>query len=196
MSPGSEMTMLRALDRLWARLLWLLMAAAAVYVGMIMVMIVYVTVFRTAGWSYTPYANISIEYGFIYILFLGSPWLIRTRAHIYIEILTAMIPEAARRALSRGIVIVCAVICFVWAWYTGQLFAEHWGDSMAFDELRAQFDLRLWIGTLPFPLGFFLMGVEFLRFVFTEQPMHAGLAGVASDRTELEEHQRGLSQQR
>lgn len=190
------MTILRALDRVWTRLLWLLMAAAAVYVGMIMVMIVYVTVFRTAGWSYTPYANIAIEYGFIYILFLGSPWLIRTRAHIYIEILTALIPDAARRALSRAIVIVSAAICFVWAWYTWQLFAERWDDAMAFDELRAQFDLRLWIATLPFPLGFFLMGVEFVRFVFTEQPMHAGVAGVASDRIELEEHRRGLARGR
>ena len=190
------MTMLRALDRLWARLLWLLMAAAAVYVGMIMVMIVYTTVFRTAGWIYTPYANISIEYGFVYILFLGSPWLIRNRGHIYIEILTALIPEATRRVLSRAIVIVCAAICFVWAWYTWPLFAERWADEMAFDELRAQFDLRLWIGTLPFPLGFFLMGVEFLRFAFTAQPMHSGLAGVASDRIELEEHQRDLARER
>jgi TRAP-type C4-dicarboxylate transport system permease small subunit len=190
------MTLLRALDRLWSRLLWLLMAAAAVYVGMIMVLIVYTTVFRTAGWVYTPYANISIEYGFVYILFLGSPWLIRHRAHIYIEILTALIPEATRRVLSRAIVIVCAAICFVWAWYTWPLFAERWADEMAFDELRAQFDLRMWIGTLPFPLGFFLMGVEFLRFVFTAQPMHSGLAGVASDRIELEEHQRDLARER
>jgi TRAP-type C4-dicarboxylate transport system permease small subunit len=190
------MIMLRALDRLWARLLWLLMAAAAVYVGMIMVMIVYTTVFRTAGWIYTPYANISIEYGFVYILFLGSPWLIRNRGHIYIEILTALIPEATRRVLSRAIVIVCAAICFVWAWYTWPLFAERWADEMAFDELRAQFDLRMWIGTLPFPLGFFLMGVEFLRFAFTAQPMHSGLAGVASDRIELEEHQRDLARER
>ncbi len=190
------MTVLRALDRLWARLLWLLMAAAAVYVGMIMVMIVYVTVFRTFGWSYTPYANISIEYGFICILVLGSPWLIRNRAHIYIEILTALIPEAARRVLSRTIVIVCAATCFVWAWYTWQLFAERWGDTMAFDELRAQFDLPMWIGTIPFPLGFFLMGVEFLRFAFTRHPMHAGVAGIASDRIELEEHQRDLARER
>jgi TRAP-type C4-dicarboxylate transport system permease small subunit len=189
------MTILRALDRQWGRLLWLLMAAASVYVGMIMVMIVYVTVFRAAGWSYTPYANIAIEYGFIYILFLGSPWLIRNRGHIYIEILTALIPAAARHVLSRAIVIVCAAICFVWAWYTWPLFVERWGDPMAFDELRAQFDLHLWIGTLPFPLGFFLMGVEFLRFVFTHQPMHAGIAGIASDHAELKEHQRGLARE-
>ncbi len=190
------MTVLRALDRIWAGFLWLLMAAASIYIGMIMVLIVYVTVFRSAGWDYTPYANISIEYGFVYILFLGSPWLIRSRGHIYIEILTAIIPDRWRNILSRTIVVACAAICFVWAWYTWQLFFERWADDMAFDELRAQFDLRMWIGTLPFPVGFFLMGIEFLRFAFTREAMHAGIAGIASDRHELEEHQRDLARER
>ena len=73
---------------------------------------------------------------------------------------------------------------------------ERWADEMAFDELRAQFDLRLWMGTIPFPVGFFLMGLEFLRFAFTRDTMHAGIAGIASDRIELEEHQRDLARER
>lgn len=186
------MGVLQAADRVWDGFLWLLMAAAALCIGLIMVAIVYVTIFRTMGWSYTPYANMAIEYGFVYILFLGSPWLIRQRGHIYIEMLTAALPERPRRALSRVIAVACAAICFVWAWYTWQLFVERWNDPMAFDELRAQFDLHLWISTIAFPFGFLLMGIEFLRFAFTREPMHTGQAGVASDRVELEEHQRSL----
>ncbi|HUT48565.1 MAG TPA: TRAP transporter small permease [Alphaproteobacteria bacterium] len=190
------MAVLKAIDGLWGRLLWLLMAIAAVYVGAIMVLIVYVTIFRAAGWSYTPFANIAIEYGFVYILFLGSPWLVRQRAHIYIEILTAAIPEGARKILSRGIVTAAAIICFIWTWYTWGLFVERWGDTMSFDELRAQFNIPLWLSTIPFPIGFFMMGVEFLRFAFTAEPMHVGIAGVASDRIELEEQQRDLARER
>jgi hypothetical protein len=66
---------------------------------------------------------------------------------------------------------------------------------MGYDELRAQFDLRTWVSTLAFPLGFGLMGIEFLRFVFTAEPMHTGHAGVASDRAELEETKRNLEQE-
>lgn len=201
MGPGIEalaqaMALLKALDRLWERLLWLLMAIAAIYVGMIVVLIVYTTIFRAAGWTYSPYANIAIEYGFIYILFLGSPWMVRQRAHIYIELLTAAIPDRARRILSRGIVIACAAVCFVWTWYTWPLFVERWSDAMAFDEMRAQFNIPLWVSTIPFPVGFFMMGVEFLRLVFTKEPMHVGIAGVASDRIELKEHQRDLADER
>lgn len=187
------MTVLKAVDRLWGRLLWLLMAIAALYVGAIMLLIVYVTVFRSVGWSYSPLANVAIEYGFVYILFLGSPHLVRQRGHIYIELLTAAIPERPRLWLSRGIVLAGAIVCFVWTWYTWTLFVERWNDAMSFDELRAQFNIRLWLSTIPFPIGFFLMGLEFLRFVFTAEPMHVGIAGVASDRVELEEQKRDLA---
>ena len=190
---AQDMHLICALDRLWGRLLWLLMAATAAYIGLIMVAIVYQTVFRSMGWSYTPFAFIFIEYGFVYALFLGSPWLIRQRGHIYIELLTAAIGDGARNVLSRIIVLACAAICFVWVWYSWKLFAEQAADPMAFDELRAQFDIRVWIGTIAFPLGFLLMGIEFLRFAFTRETMHAGIAGVASDRAELEEHQRNLA---
>ena len=107
-----------------------------------------------------------------------------------------MITPRSKSFLNFINTIACAAICFVWAWYTWQLFAERWADEMSFDELRAQFDIRLWLGTIPFPLGFFLMGIEFLRFAVTRNPMHAGIAGIASDRIELEEHQRDLARER
>ena len=177
--------MIATIDRFWGYLLWLLMALAAIYVGLIMVAIIYQTVFRTMGWDYSPFAFVFIEYGFVYALFLGSPWLVRERGHIYIEILTAVLKPGPRKWLSRFITLVCASVCFLWAWYSGQLVLEHLDDPMAYDELRAQFDLRSWVGTIVFPIGFTLIGLEFLRFVFSKEPMHQGLAGVASERAEL-----------
>jgi C4-dicarboxylate transporter, DctQ subunit len=186
------MRLLQSIDRAWGHFLWALMACAALYVGLIMVAIIYQTVFRTAGWDYSPLGFVFIEYGFVYALFLGSPWLVRERGHIYIEILTAALGPRARSVLSRVIVIICAAICFIWAWYSASLLLEQYDDPMAYDELRAQFDIRLWLSTLPFPIGFALIGIEFLRFAFTRDPMHTGLAGVASERAELEMHTRHL----
>ncbi len=177
--------MFALIDRLWGYLLWVLMALAACYVGLIMVAIIYQTVFRTMGWDYSPLAFVFIEYGFVYALFLGSPWLVRDRGHIYIEILTALLSPGPRKWLSRFITLACACVCFLWAWYSGQLVLEQWDDPMAYDELRAQVDIRLWVGTIVFPIGFTLIGLEFLRFVFAAEPMHQGLAGVASERAEL-----------
>ena len=185
--------MLLVVDRIWGKFLWCLMALASLYVGLIMVAIIYMTTCRALGWSYHGMTFIFIEYGFLYIMFLGSPWLIRTRSHVYIEMLTAAVPDPVRVVISRLIALVGALVCLIWAWYTFQIFLEQWDDPMGFDELRAQFDLRLWVSTVAFPAGFLLMGIEFLRFVFTEEPMHTGAAGVASDRAELEETQKNLA---
>lgn len=173
-------------SRVWAALLWALMAAAAAYIGAMLVLIVYVTVCRTAGWGYEPASFVVIEYGFIYILFLGSPWLVRQRGHVYIEMLTAALSERRRAVLSRTIAALAAATCLIWAWYSGKL-AYSDMVNVVYDELRGQYDLKRWIITSSFPAGFFLMGLEFLRFVFLSEPMHGGMAGIASERAEIEQ---------
>ncbi len=187
--------MLTLIDRIWGGLLWALMGLASIYVGLIMVAIIYMTTSRFFGFTYNQFTFTFIEYGFLYILFLGSPWLVRNRGHVYIEMLTAAVPDRIRVILSRMIAIVAAVTCLIWTWYTWQIFLERWDDGMLFDELRAQLDIRLWVSTLAFPLGFFLMGVEFVRFVFTKEPMHTGLAGIGSDHAELEETKRNIEEE-
>ena len=190
------MTVLRAVDRAWAGLLWAMMALAAAYVGFIMVAIVYVTIFRSAGWAYNQFVFTLIEYGFLYILFLGSPWLVRTRGHVYIELLTAAVPERSRAVLSRAIAAICAAICLIWVWYTWGIFLEHLEDTLAFDELRDDRGMRLWTTTIVYPVGFLFMAVEFLRFVFGPRTMHSGEAGVGNERIELEETRRRLTETR
>lgn len=186
------MKILYDIDRLWGGLLWLLMACAAIYIGLMMVGTIYYSIFRFFGWSYNLYVFPFIEYGFLYCLFLGSPWMIRHRGHVYIEMLTAAIGDRARNWLSRLIALICCVSCLTWAWYTWGMFTDRLGDEMAFDELRAQLEIKSWVAMISFPLGFLLMGFEFARFVVLREPMHLGEAGVASDRTELEETKRSL----
>lgn len=172
--------MLTSLGRMYEGLLRLMMAAAAVYVGLMMLGIVYYTVSRALGWSYSLYTFPFIEYGFIYVLMLGGPWLVRTRSHIHIELLTAAVPDGARNVLSRSISGLSALICLVLAWYTGVLTVEDFTGNR-FDELRAQLDLKRWIVTVSMPVGFGLMGIEFLRYVFGRQLLHSGKAGLAGE---------------
>jgi len=172
--------MLRTFGRLYEGLLRLMMAAAAVYVGLMMLGIVYYASFRALGWSYNLYTFPFIEYGFIYVLMLGGPWLVRTRGHIHIELLTAAVPERARNVLSRVVAGLSALTCLVLAWYTGVLTVEDFTGNR-YDELRAQLDLKRWIVMISMPAGFGLMGIEFLRYVFGRQLLHTGKAGLAGE---------------
>ncbi|MBT3550635.1 MAG: TRAP transporter small permease [Rhodospirillaceae bacterium] len=183
---------LKKIDEAWAGLLWLGMAIASVYIGLIMVSIIYITTFRFFGAPYNVYTTSFIEYGFVYLMFLGSPWMVRNRAHVFIEMLTAAVSPRIRDILSRFIALAAAAVCLLWAWYTWVIFLEQFDDTMRFDELRAQLDIRLWVSTIAFPIGFAAMGIEFARFIFTAETMHVGLAGVANERVELEETKRDL----
>ncbi len=183
--------MIQRLDRIWGGVLWLLMAVAAGYFGLMLALIVYVTVWRSAGWAYDAFSFVIIEYGFVYTLFLGSPWLIRHRGHVYIEMLTAALSASWRNVFSRVIAFLSAGICLIWAWYSGQLAWENY-VYVAYDELRGQFDIQRWVIIAAFPVGFLLMGIEFLRFVFVREPMHVGAAGIASERAEIETHKAAM----
>lgn len=154
-----------------------MMVAAALYVAAILGTIVYTVVWRSLGWSYTPYSVAFIEYGFLYILFLGAPLMVRERGHVFVELLIGSLRGRARQMLSRTIAAVCAVICLVWTWYGGRQFLYYWGDPYSFDALRAGLNLKLWISTLPVPVGFFAMGVEFLRLVAGREILHDRAAG-------------------
>jgi C4-dicarboxylate transporter DctQ subunit len=172
--------MLRAFGRWYERLLWLMMAAASLYVALMMFSIVYFAAFRALGWRYNPYTFPFIEYGFIYVLMLGGPWLVRTRGHIHIELLTAAVPDKVRVVLSRLVAVLSALTCLALAWYTGVLTIDDFTGNR-YDELRAQLDIKRWIVTVSMPIGFGLMGIEFLRYVFGRQLLHTGKAGLAGE---------------
>lgn len=172
--------MLKQLGRWYEGLLWLMMAAAALYIALMMLGIVYYSAFRALGWRYNPYTFPLIEYGFVYMLMLGGPWLVRTRGHIHIELLTAAVPDRVRIVLSRSVAALSALTCLTLAWYTGVLTVEDFTGNR-YDELRAQLDLKRWIVMVSMPIGFGLMGIEFLRFVFGRQLLHTGRAGLAGE---------------
>ncbi|MCG8693954.1 MAG: hypothetical protein MI806_22345, partial [Minwuiales bacterium] len=68
MTMQSAAVFLRTLDRLYGYLLKGMMAAAGIYIGMMMLVIVYYTSFRSLSLPYNQYSFTFIEYGFIYVL--------------------------------------------------------------------------------------------------------------------------------
>jgi C4-dicarboxylate transporter, DctQ subunit len=168
--------MLNTIDTYYARLLRVMAAVAALYLGLMMVAIIYSVVFRTLGLEYSSYSFVFIEYGFIYTLMLGAPWLVRQRGHVYIEIITAAVSDRVRKILSRVVAAICCVVCLVLAFYAGSLAFEDYVTGEL--DVRGSRDIPRWIVTTAMPIGFGLMSVEFLRFVIGREVMHTGEAGV------------------
>lgn len=117
----------------------------------------------------------SVEFGLLYITMFGIPWLMRERGHIYIEMLTAAVPEPVRRAMSRVVALLSALLCLVVAWYGVEFVLGDIASQKS--DWRAPDIPRAYIG-ICLPIGFGLLAIECFRYVFGRELMHSGEAGI------------------
>ena len=164
---------MRPIDRLCD----LLAIFAGIYLAAIMLGIVISALARTLYLSgaWTSHIFTFAEFGLLYIVMAASPWLVRHRGHVFIELLTAAIPKGTQRVFSRVIAVLCVAICLLLAWYTWGATAKayRFGDA----EMRS-LDMPKYLLLGAMPIGFGLMALQFLRFVFGPETLHTGQAGV------------------
>jgi TRAP-type C4-dicarboxylate transport system permease small subunit len=94
----------------------------------------------------------------IYITFLGSPWLLRERGHVYIEVLVSRFPSEARKVLGRIVCAACALLCLLLAYRAGWLVAGSLGETDV-----SAIQTPRWLRFAPVPVGFFFLATEFCR---------------------------------
>lgn len=150
---------------------------AGIYLIGIMLGIVISALARTFNLSGTWSSHIFTfsEFGLLYIVMAASPWLVRHKGHVFIELLSAALPRPIQRPYSRAVALLCVVICAVLFWYTlqGTIRAYTFGDA----EMRS-LDMPKWLLLGSMPVGFGLMGIQFARFVSGTETLHTGQAGV------------------
>lgn len=163
--------------RIIDRLCDFLAILAGIYLVAIMLGIVISALARTLNFSgvWASHVFTFAEFGLLYIVMGASPWLVRHKGHVFIELLTAAIPRALQRPFSRFVALLCVVICAVLVWYTWGATAKafRFGDA----EMRS-LDMPKYLLLGAMPIGFGLMGVQFARFVFGPETLHTGEAGV------------------
>ena len=141
----------------------------------ILVSVIVSVVMRNLGMQPFAWLFTSAEYGLLYMTMLGAPWLVREKGHVHIELLTAALPDALRRLLSRTVAAACVLVCAILTWK---------GVELVMTNIeRGDFDTRAyyfprWLLTIAFPLSFGLMAIEFSRFIFGSELMHSGEAGI------------------
>lgn len=148
---------------------------AGIYLVAIMFGIVFNALARTAGFSGSSHIFTFAEFGLLYIVMAASPWLVRQKGHVFIELASAALPAGLRRPFSRAISSLCIVICLVLVWYTWGATAKayRFGDA----EMRS-LDMPKFLLLGAMPICFGLMALQFVRFVFGPETLHSGEAGV------------------
>lgn len=163
------------LTRIYDALLYAMALIAGATLIWLMVSVIVSVLMRNLGIQPFAWLFTSAEYGLLYMTMLGAPWLVRKKGHVHIELVTAALSVNVRHIVSRFVAILCVAVCLVLAWKGLDLFLTNIerGDF----DTRAYYYPR-WLLTITFPLSFFIMAIEFSRFVFGPELMHSGEAGI------------------
>lgn len=162
---------MRIIDRICS----VLAVFAGAYLVVIMAAIVFQALARSLGFSGSSHVFTFTEYGLLYIAMAASPWLVRIKGHVFIELLTAALPARFAPGFSRIVSALCAVLCLILVWYAGEATVQAYvrGDT----DMRS-LDMPKWLLLGAMPVCFFLMAVQFGRYVFGDETLHSGEAGV------------------
>ncbi|RMH52755.1 MAG: TRAP transporter small permease subunit [Alphaproteobacteria bacterium] len=152
-----------------------LAALAGVYLAGTMAAIVFQATARSLGLSGSSHVFTFTEYGLLWIAMAASPWLVRIRGHVFIELFSAFLPLRFVRAWSRIVAAICVIVCLFLTWYSTQATLHAWerGDA----DMRS-LDMPKWLLLGSMPICFGLMALNFLRFVFGRETLHTGQPGV------------------
>jgi len=161
--------------RLIDRICDFLAVLAGIYLVGTMLAIVFQATARSFNYSGSSHVFTFTEYGLLWIVMAASPWLVRHKGHVFIELFTAAVPRRHAANISRGVSAICVIICLVLLWYTWGATAKAWkfGDA----DMRSV-DMPKWLLLGAMPICFGLMAAQFTRFVFGPDTLHSGQAGV------------------
>ena len=146
-----------------------LMAAMMVTIGIDVAL-------RNLGYQSSAHFFTFTEYALLAVPCLGAPWLVREKGHIFVEILFMYLPARQQAGLRFAIGALCVAVCAVLAWYGGVVTVE---DFVNHEKDVRSLDMPRWMVVIWIPLAFFLMAIEFVRFLWRRENFLAPMADIA-----------------
>ena len=151
-------------------------ALAAFLMAAMMVVICLDVVLRNLGYQSSAHFFTFTEYALLMVPCMGAPWLVREKGHIYVEILLMSLGERFRARMTVAIGLVCIALCLVLAWYG---FGIAWQNFVQAEKDVRSLDMPRWMIVVWIPVGFFLMAVEFARYLWRRENFLAPLQDIA-----------------
>jgi len=161
----------------YERFLFSLFCMGAFILGLITLLILYDVITRNLGLSGITHTLPLTEYGLYYTTLFGAPWLVRKQHHVYMQLITALIADRFRPWVANLSYLMCMITCGLICYYSSLVTIETF--VRADHEVRS-FDMPRWLIFAVMPLSFFLMTVEFARYLLGLDNMYG---------TEIEIHE-------
>jgi C4-dicarboxylate transporter, DctQ subunit len=170
--------MSRAYTWLVNAMAWL---AGLLMAGM-MVSICVDVIVRNMGFQSSAHLFTFTEYALLMVPCLGAPWLVREKGHVYVEIFLMSVGERFRRVMTFAVGLGCVLVCGLIAWYG---FDVTWTNYVRSDVDVRSMDMPRWMVVIFIPIGFLMMGIEFLRLLIKGESVLGDLtSALATQKTE------------
>jgi C4-dicarboxylate transporter, DctQ subunit len=151
---------------------------AGVVIFGIFVLIVTDVFVRLIGLRPWLYSSILVEYGLLWFAMLAAPYLVHTKGHVFIDVITQLLPQRVRRVIAKIAYVICIVSSLVFSYYSLRLLIDAIADNEI--DVRAV-DMPLWTLLLPIPFCFVLVAIEFIRYLIGWDSMYG-------ERTEIKDN--------
>ncbi|MDP6518002.1 MAG: TRAP transporter small permease, partial [Alphaproteobacteria bacterium] len=107
------------------------------------------------------------EYALLYATLLGAPWLLRTRGHVTVDMVTGSVGPGLRRLMARLTSLIGLAACLAFAWSAAQV---TWSSfTRASFDMRS-FDMPQWLLFVVMVPSFLLMAIEFGHLMIGPDP--------------------------
>jgi len=132
---------------------------------------------RNLGFQSSAHLFTFTEYALLIVPCLGAPWLVRQKGHVYVEILLMSVNEGLRRWMTFAVWVGCVVVCGLIAWYG---FDVTWTNYTRSDVDVRSMDMPRWMVVIFIPIGFLMMGIEFLRLLLKGESVLGDMSSALS----------------
>ena len=150
---------------------------AAFLMAAMMVVITLDVILRNPGYQSSAHFFTFTEYALLIVPCLGAPWLAREKGHIYVEILLLSLRPRLRSAMTVLIGLLCITVCLVIAWYGFDVTLR---DYLQNEKDVRSMDFPRWMVIGFIPLSFFMMAIEFARFLWKRENFLAPLSDITT----------------
>ncbi len=132
---------------------------AAAMVAAVMLVLCQLVIQHYGMGEFTAWQSEVATYFMIAIAFVGAPYVMQTRGHIRVTVLSASLGARPRRLLSLLAALFSLAFCLVLAWdgldLWREAYREKWTSDMAWG-------ISLWIPYLSLPFGLAVLSLQYL----------------------------------
>ena len=134
-----------------------------------MLVVVWMVIYRATGHS--TYWEIELAtYLIVATVLLGSPYCLRTKGHIGVDLISELLPARGRLLLSRLIAILGLAVCLYLAWKGFELTAEAWHKN---EGSGSMWNPPRWPFFALMPVGLGLTALQYVAELLRDLPDRA-----------------------